>query len=102
MNYNIGDKCEIVKNFLSPSNIGDIVFPGVRPTFADLLPYLYVLKEHLAKVDEAVKQMLIDAGGEAFVNNNEDWDAILLEWRIANEIHYMTPTRAKRFLKTVQ
>lgn len=87
---------------ITTSNIGDLRFPGVIPTFADLLPYLYVLKEHLAKVDEKVKQMLIDAGGETFVNNNVDWDATLCEWRIANQIHYMTPTRAKRFLKTVQ
>ena len=25
MKYKIGDRCKVIKNFLSPSNIGDIV-----------------------------------------------------------------------------
>ncbi len=39
------------------------------------------------------------AGGQEFVNSCADWDVVLNEWKIANSIHKLTDTRAKKFLR---
>ncbi len=54
--------------------------------------------ECLNKREIAEKDMLIEIGGEAFVEAHSDWDAILCEWKIANNIHSLSPTRVKKFL----
>jgi len=42
--------------------------------------------EYLKGREEAEKDMLLAAGGKAFVEANNDWDAILCEWKIANMV----------------
>lgn len=85
---------EVIQN----GSIGNLRLPGVTPSFADMLPYLHKMLEYLKDRKETEKDMLIKAGGKAFVEANSDWDAILCEWKIANNIHNLSPTRAKRFL----
>ena len=85
---------EVIQN----GSIGNLSFPGATPSFADMLPYLHKMLEYLKEREAAEKDMLIEAGGKAFVEANSDWDAILCEWKIANNIHNLSPTRAKKFL----
>lgn len=85
---------EVIQN----GSIGNIRLPGVTPSFADMLPYLHKMLDYLKEREETEEEMLIEAGGEAFVKAHSDWDAILCEWKIANNIHNLTPTRAAKFL----
>ncbi len=88
---------EVIQN----GSIGNLRFPGVTPSFADMLPYLQKTREYLIKREETEKQMLIEAGGHLFVNTTSDWNVVLNEWKLANNIHNLTSTRAKRFLTTI-
>lgn len=87
-----------IKEIIQNGNIGNLRFPGASPSFADMLPYLHKVLEYLNKREIAEKDMLIETGGEAFIEAHSDWDAILCEWKIANNIHNLSPTRAKKFL----
>ena len=87
-----------IKEVIQNGNIGNLSFPGASPSFADMLPYLHKMLEYLNKREIAEKNMLIEIGGEAFIEAHSDWDAILCEWKIANNIHNLSPTRAKKFL----
>ena len=87
---------EVIQN----GSIGNLSFPGATPSFADMLPYLQKIREYLIKREETERQMLIEAGGQLFVDTTSDWDVMLNEWKLANNIHNLTPTRAKRFLTT--
>lgn len=86
---------EVIQN----GSIGNLSFPGASPSFADMLPYLYKMLEYLKEREEAEKDILIAAGGQEFVNNCADWDVVLNEWKIANNVHKLTDTRAKKFLR---
>lgn len=88
-----------INEVITTGNIGDIRFPGARPSFADLLPYLHILKEELEEREKNEKLLLIQSGGEAFLDTHDDWDANLCEWKIKNQIHELTKARAKKFLK---
>lgn len=85
---------EVIQN----GSIGNLSFPGASPSFADMLPYLHKMLEYLNEREIAEKDMLIKIGGKAFIEAHSDWDAVLCEWKIANNIHNLTPTRAKKFL----
>ena len=87
---------EVIQN----GSVGNLSFPGATPSFADMLPYLQKIREYLIKREETERQMLIEAGGQLFVDTTSDWDVMLNEWKLANNIHNLTPTRAKRFLTT--
>ncbi len=87
-----------IKEVIQNGSIGNLRFPGASPTFADMLPYLHKMLEYLKEREETEKDMLIEIGGEAFIEAHSDWDAILCEWKIANNIHNLSPTRAKKFL----
>ncbi len=88
---------EVIQN----GSIGNLRFPGASPSFADMLPYLQKIREYLIKREETEKQMLIEAGGQEFIDRYEDWDVVLNEYKIANNIHKLIDTRAKRFLKII-
>ena len=87
-----------IKEVIQNGSIGNLNIPGASPSFADMLPYLHKMLEYLNKREIAEKDMLIEAGGETFIEAHSDWDAILCEWKIANNIHNLSPTRAKKFL----
>lgn len=89
---------EVIQN----GNIGNLSFPGASPSFADMLPYLHKMLEHLKEREEAEKDMLLAAGGKSFVEANSDWDAILCEWKIVNNVHTMSLSRAKKFVKEMR
>ena len=86
-----------IKEVIQNGSIGNLSFPGASPSFADMLPYLHKMLEYLKEREESEKDMLIKAGGEAFISEHSDWDAALCEWKIANNIHNLSPTRAKKF-----
>ena len=54
--------------------------------------------EYFKEREETERNMLIEAGGKAFVEANSDRDAILCEWKIANDVHGLSSTRAKTIL----
>ncbi len=85
---------EVIQN----GSIGNLRFPGASPSFADMLPYLHKMLEYLKEREEAEKDMLFEAGGKTFIEAHSDWDAILCEWKIANNIHNLSPARAKKFI----
>lgn len=87
-----------IKEVIQNGSIGNLSFPGASPSFADMLPYLHKMLEYLEEREETERDMLIKAGGETFVSKHSDWDATLCEWKIANAIHSLSPTRAKSFL----
>lgn len=87
-----------IKEVIQNGSIGNLSFPGTSPSYADMLPYLHKMLEHLKEREETERDILIEAGGKAFVETNSDWDAILCEWKIANNIHSLSPTRVKKFL----
>lgn len=87
-----------INEVITNSNIGHLHFPGATPSFADMLPYLHLILDEVKQREEVEKELLITAGGQEYIDSNENWDVALCEWKIKNEIHELTPTRAKRFL----
>ena len=45
--------------------------------------------------------VFIKAGLEDWINNTPNWDAIVTEWRIANNKRKLTEANAKTFAKTI-
>lgn len=90
-----------IKEVIQNGSIGNLSFPGASPSFADMLPYLHKMLEYLKEREEVEKDMLFEADGKAFVEANSDWDAILCEWKINNNIHELSATRAKKFVKSL-
>ncbi len=90
-----------MKEVIRSGKTGYIRFPGATPSFADLLPYFHIIKQELEEKERKEKELIIDAGGNEFIAATDDWDVALCEWKIRNEIHELTPTRAKRFVKEI-
>lgn len=91
-----------IEEVMQNGNIGNLSFPGATPSFADMLPYLHKMFEYLKEREEIEKGMLIEAGGKAFVEANSDWNAILCEWKIENNVHTLSLSKAKSFVKSVK
>lgn len=87
-----------IKEVIQTGNIGDIRLPGASASFATMLPYLHKILEYTEDRELAERIALADAGGKDFIETHDDWDAILCEWKIQNNIHTLSKTRAKRFL----
>lgn len=87
-----------IKSVIADGNIGTYTLCGRSMFYADILPYLHKVLVHLEEREKTEKQMIIAAGGEEWLKRSPDWDAVLCEWKIRNNIHALTNTRAKRFV----
>jgi len=87
-----------IKDIIQSGRVGDYRLCGAKMSFADLLPYLHQILEHLKRREEMEKNHILAAGGRQWLEENGNWDVILCIWKIENRIHELTETRAKRFL----
>lgn len=90
-----------IKYVIKTGNIGNIIKCGSRMNYSSLLRDLNGILEHLNKVQIQEKEYLIKAGLEDWINNTPNWDAIVTEWRIANNKRKLTEANAKTFAKTI-
>ena len=91
-----------VKYCISTANIGDYKLCKSSMLYADMLPYFNTMLAHLNEVSKKEKKFLQDAGLSKWLENNNDWDVIVTEWRIKNKVRQLTKTSAKRFAKSVK
>ena len=87
-----------VKAVITSGNIGGFILCGADMNYADMLPYLNTALTYLRGREKEERNMIENAGGSEWLDRTPDWDAVLCEWKIKNNIHKLTPTRAKRFL----
>ena len=91
-----------IRHVINTGNVGDISLCGAKMSYVDMLKYFHKMLPHLDEIAEKEKSILMKAGGEDFVAQHPDWDAILTEWKISHECHSMTELRARRFLREVK
>lgn len=90
-----------IEYVITTGNIGRWGVAGTYPSYAQALPYFNKLFTYLKRRKEEEEKILKEAGGSKFINQNNDWNVKLTEWRIENKIRKFSPYQAKRFLKTV-
>ena len=91
-----------IRSVIAGGDIGTYTLCGKSMSYADMLPYLHKILDHLKEREKKEKQMIIAAGGEDWLRRSPDWDAVLCEWKIRNKIHTLTATRAGRFVRSVR
>lgn len=91
-----------IKEVIRSGKIGNFALCGAHMGFTDMLPYLNKILDFVKKREEDERQLLIEAGGDDYLNNTPDWDIALTEWRIKHKYHSLTKNRAKSFLKNIQ
>lgn len=90
-----------IRDVIRSGHVGDVRLCGTKMSFADLLPYLHVALGYVKGREEGEKELLTAAGGGEWVEANEDWDAVLLEWRLREGAHRLTKPGARKFLRGV-
>ena len=90
-----------IEYVITTGNIGRWGVAGTYPSYAQALPYFNKLFTYLKRRKEEEEKILKEAGGSKFINQNNDWNVKLTEWRIENKIRKFSPYQAKRFLKTI-
>ena len=88
-----------VKAVIRNGNVGELRLFGSKFSFADTLPYLQAILAELKKREEFERDLIVEAGGEKWLEEHSDWDAELVEWRIAKQYRELTPARAKAFFR---
>lgn len=85
-----------IKYVMMNKNLGRLVIGGEQVDFAYFSRYLNIALEYLKKREEEESKMIEDNTGATLWN---EWQVDLSEWKIANNIHALTPTRAKKFVR---
>lgn len=91
-----------IKAIIRNGNIGKVRLCGTYMNFADMIPYLKPILQHLQEREIVEKSYILSAGGAAWLDNDPEWDAAVCEWKIKHRYNVLTETRAKRFLKEMR
>ena len=92
-----------VRSVITTGDIGSFRLCGADMNFSDMLPYLHIMLKHLEEREAEEKEMISRTEeGSRFIKENPGWSAALCEWKIANHIHSLTPTRAKKFIQATK
>lgn len=87
-----------IKYVITTRNVGRV---GSATNYAQMLPYLKTLLEFTTKQEQEYKQLIIEAGGQEWLEKNPKWDLELCKWRIENSVPTLSIGYAKRFVKSV-
>ena len=90
-----------LKYVITTKNTGVFRMGGESLSYAETLKYLNKLIGYTRNREEQEKKLIIEAGGEEYLNSHSKWDCELCEWRIKNQIPTLTPRSAKKYLKEV-
>ena len=90
-----------LKYCITTANVGEYKLCRAYMLYSDMLPYFNIMLAHLNEVSKNEKRYLQDAGLSKWVEENDDWDVMVTEWRIKNKVRKLTEASAKRFAKTL-
>lgn len=94
--------CETwIRYVITTGNVGNWRVGGKILSYAEALRYLNKILEYIRKRDQEIPATLKEAGLEKWMQAHPDWDVLLTEWRIANQIRNMTFYQVKRFAKSI-
>lgn len=85
-----------IKYVMMNKELGHLVIGGQKVDFAHFSKYLNIALEYLKKREQDEYEMIEEATG---VTPWNEWQVDLSEWKIKNNIHALTPTRAKKFVR---
>lgn len=85
-----------LKYVMMNKNIGGARIGYANVDFAYVAKYLNIAIKYLTKREETEAKLIEDAGYELW----NEWQVDLSEWKLANNIHTLTATRAKKFAKS--
>ena len=92
-----------LKYVITTGNTGDFRIAGTRMSYAETLKYLNKLIEIVGKREEEEKNKILTIGkedGHKWLEAHTDWDRILCEWKIENNIPTLSTRTVNRFLKS--
>ncbi len=87
-----------LKYVITTKHIGDFRIGGTGMSYAEALKYLNKLIGYVKEREEEERKLLMEAGGEDYLEAHPEWDRELCEWRLENRIVSLTARSAKRFL----